>query len=262
MTLNGLGTKQKLDKNQPKKTNGTTSCAPMKHNNSSVDQYKYGKNRVEADAKRLQAKEDELMKKKQEIRNRLTQLKKDRRDLRMAIENTSGVDQYKYGKNRVEADAKRLQAKEDELMKKKQEIRNRLTQLKKDRRDLRMAIENTSERLKKVEDECKLKEEERVNLELELTEVKESLKKALSGGVTLGLTIEPKTSSSSPQSPVLVRRTVDNSPISSCDTSDTETCSLPVNSASLLRRQVPQKNPPVRGHVLRKAKEWEMKSGT
>ncbi|XP_046709386.1 actin filament-associated protein 1 isoform X3 [Silurus meridionalis] len=216
MTLNGLATKQKLDKNQPKKTNGTTSCAPMKHNNSSVDQYKYGKNRVEADAKRLQAKEDELMKKKQEIRNRLTQLKKDRRDLRMAIENTSG---------------KRSQA-------------------------------SLAERLKKVEDECKLKEEERVNLELELTEVKESLKKALSGGVTLGLTIEPKTSSSSPQSPVLVRRTVDNSPISSCDTSDTETCSLPVNSASLLRRQVPQKNPPVRGHVLRKAKEWEMKSGT
>lgn len=52
------------------------------------------------------------------------------------------------------------------------------------------------ERLKKVEDECKLKEEERVNLELEATEVKESLKKALSGGVTLGLTIEPKAASS------------------------------------------------------------------
>lgn len=56
-----------------------------------------------------------------------------------------------------------------------------------------------TERLKKVEDECKLKEEERVSLELELTEVKESLKKALNGGVTLGLTIEPKTGSSSPQ---------------------------------------------------------------
>ncbi|KAK3560132.1 hypothetical protein QTP86_034121, partial [Hemibagrus guttatus] len=207
-SVNGLAAKQKLDKNQAKKPNGTNSAAPVKRNNSSVDQYKYGKNRVEADAKRLQSKEEELMKRKQEIRNRLTQLKKDRRDLRTAIENSSG---------------KRSQA-------------------------------SLTERLKKVEDECKLKEEERVNLELELTEVKESLKKALSGGVTLGLTIEPKTSSSSPQSPVLVRRTVDNSPISSCDTSDTETCSLPVNSASLLRRQVPQKNPPVRGHVLRKAK--------
>uniref|UniRef100_A0A3B4DPE2 Actin filament-associated protein 1 n=1 Tax=Pygocentrus nattereri TaxID=42514 RepID=A0A3B4DPE2_PYGNA len=171
--------------------------------------------------------------------------------------------QYKYGKNRVEADAKKLQAKEEELLKRKQEIRNRLIQLKKDRRDLRTAIENNTgkrsqasltERLKKVEDECKMKEDERVSLELELTEVKESLKKALNGGVTLGLTIEPKTSHSSPQSPVLIKRTMDNSPISSCDTSDTETCSLPVNSASLLRRQGPQKASPVRGHVLRKAK--------
>ncbi|CAB1345053.1 unnamed protein product, partial [Coregonus sp. 'balchen'] len=94
------------------------------------------------------------------------------------------------------------------------------------------------ERLKKVEDECKLKEEERVSLELELTEVKESLKKALSGG-----------------SPVLLRRTLENSPISSCDTSDTESCStLPINSASLLRRTANQKPSTVRGHVLRKAK--------
>ncbi|XP_026132788.1 actin filament-associated protein 1-like isoform X3 [Carassius auratus] len=216
LITNGFAAKQKLDKNQAKKANGISSTVPVKRNNSSADQYKYGKNRVEADAKKLQAKEDELMKRKQEIRNRLTQLKKDRKDLRTAIENNTG---------------KRSQA-------------------------------SLTERLKKVEDECKSKEEERVNLELELTEVKESLKKALNGGVTLGLTIEPKTGSSSPQSPVLMRRTVDNSPISSCDTSDTETCSLPVNSASLLRRQTQQKASPVRGHVLRKAKEWEMKSGT
>ncbi|XP_073723017.1 actin filament-associated protein 1 isoform X1 [Misgurnus anguillicaudatus] len=216
LTTNGIAAKQKLDKNQPKKANGTSGTLPVKRNNSSVDQYKYGKNRVEADAKKLQAKEDELMKRKQEIRNRLTQLKKDRKDLRTAIENSTG---------------KRSQA-------------------------------SLTERLKKVEEECKVKEEERVNLELELTEVKESLKKALNGGVTLGLTIEPKTGSSSPQSPVSLRRTVDNSPMSSCDTSDTETCSLPVNSASLLRRQTQQKASPVRGHVLRKAKEWEMKTGT
>ncbi|XP_056111509.1 actin filament-associated protein 1 isoform X1 [Rhinichthys klamathensis goyatoka] len=216
LITNGFAAKQKLDKNQPKKANGISSTLPVKRNNSSVDQYKYGKNRVEADAKKLQTKEDELMKRKQEIRNRLTQLKKERKDLRTAIENNTG----------------------------------------------KRSLASLTERLKKVEDECKLKEDERVSLELELTEVKESLKKALNGGVTLGLTIEPKTGSSSPQSPVLMRRTVDNSPISSCDTSDTETCSLPVNSASLLRRQTQQKASPVRGHVLRKAKEWEMKSGT
>ncbi|XP_072314896.1 actin filament-associated protein 1 isoform X1 [Eucyclogobius newberryi] len=186
--------------------------------------------------------------------------------------NSSGSEQVKYGKNRVEADAKRLQTKDDELMKRKQDIRNHLTQLKKERRDLRTALEaatakrsqsSLTERLKKVEEECRLKEEERVNLELELTEVKESLKKALSGGVTLGLTIEPKSPSSAVQSPAAVRRAHGSSAFSSCDTSDAESCHLPVNSASLLRRHhTGQKPPTARGHVLRKAKEWEEKSGT
>ncbi|XP_041132660.1 actin filament-associated protein 1-like isoform X5 [Polyodon spathula] len=185
--------------------------------------------------------------------------------------NNSNADQYKYGKNRVEADAKRLQAKVDELLKKKQDLRNRLAQLRKERKDLRAAIEaNTGrksqtvleDKLKRLEDECKQKETERVNLELEVTEVKESLKKAMNGGVTLGLTIEPRSGTSSPQSPVFMRRTLDNSPASSCDTSDTETSSLPVNSAAALERRSSQKTSPNRGHVLRKAKEWEMKTGT
>ncbi|XP_044197030.1 actin filament-associated protein 1-like isoform X1 [Thunnus albacares] len=217
---NGVASKQKAEpKNQHKKNgvNGTNGTASLKRNNSNAEQCKYGKNRVEADAKRLQAKEEELMKKKQEIRNHLTHLKKERRDLRTAVEAAAG---------------KRSHA-------------------------------SLSERLKKVEDECRQREEERVNLELELTEVKESLKKALSGGVTLGLTIEPKAGSSDLQSPAMLRRTQESSPFSSCDTSDTESCSLPVNSASLLRRQQGgQKASPVRGHVLRKAKEWEQKNST
>ncbi|XP_030578475.1 actin filament-associated protein 1 isoform X3 [Archocentrus centrarchus] len=217
---NGVASKQKAEpKNQPKKNgvNGTNGSTSLKRNNSNGEQCKYGKNRVEADAKRLQAKEEELMKKKQEIRNRLTQLKKERRDLRVAVEAAAGKRSHS----------------------------------------------SLSERLKRLEDECKLKEDERVNLELELTEVKESLKKALSGGVTLGLTIEPKAGTSGLQSPAMLRRTHESSPFSSCDTSDTESCSLPVNSASLLCRQQGSKKPsPVRGHVLRKAKEWEQKTGT
>ncbi|XP_051784177.1 LOW QUALITY PROTEIN: actin filament-associated protein 1 [Erpetoichthys calabaricus] len=185
--------------------------------------------------------------------------------------NNSSTDQYKYGKNRVEADAKRLQIQEEQLMKKKQDLRNKLSQLRKEKKDVRAAIEaNTGrksqaileDKLKRLEDDCKKKEQERVNLELELTEVKDSLKKALNGGITLGLTIEPKSGTSSPQSPVFLRRTVENSPVSSCDTSDTEPSMLPVNSAAILKRQPPQKASPGRGHVLRKAKEWEMKSGT
>ncbi|XP_061525036.1 actin filament-associated protein 1 isoform X3 [Phycodurus eques] len=216
----GLASKQKADPRSQQKKNGVAAMngtASLKRSNSDAEQCKYGKNRVEADAKRLQAKDDELTKKKLDIRNHLAALKKERKDLRSAIEAASG---------------KRSQA-------------------------------SVSERLKKVEDECRQKEEERVNLELELTEVKGSLKKALSGGVTLGLTIEPKAAPAAVQSPAALRRMQESSPFSSCDTSDTETCSLPVNSASLLRRQraVPKASP-VRGHVLRKAKEWEQKSGT
>ncbi|XP_023279609.1 actin filament-associated protein 1 isoform X2 [Seriola lalandi dorsalis] len=214
---NGMTSKQKAEPKNQSKKNGVHGTASLKRNNSNAEQCKYGKNRVEADAKRLQTKEEELMKKKQEIRNHLTQLKNQRRDMRTAVEAAAG--KRSHG--------------------------------------------SLSERLKKVEEDCRQKEEERVNLELELTEVKESLKKALSGGVTLGLTIEPKAGSSGLQSPSMLRRTQESSPFSSCDTSDTESCSLPVNSASLLRRQQGgQKASPVRGHVLRKAKEWEQKNGT
>ncbi|XP_073430647.1 actin filament-associated protein 1 isoform X3 [Dendrobates tinctorius] len=183
---------------------------------------------------------------------------------------SSSAEQYKYGKNRVEADAKKLQQKEEELLKKKEALRNRLAQLRKEKRDAKAAIEANAgrksqamleDKFKKLEEECKVKETERVNLELELTEVKENLKKAMAGGITLGLTIEPKNGTSRSQSPVLRHRTVENSPISSCDTSDAE-CSLPVNSAAALKRQPAANNSPVRGHVLRKAKEWEQKNGT
>ncbi|XP_010640081.1 actin filament-associated protein 1 isoform X1 [Fukomys damarensis] len=183
----------------------------------------------------------------------------------------SNADQYKYGKNRVEADAKRLQTKEEELLQRKEALRNRLAQLRKERRDLRAAIEVNAgrktqvvleEKLRKLEEECKRREAERVSLELELTEVTESLKRALAGGVTLGLAIEPKSGTSSPQSPVFRHRTLENSPVSSCDTSDAEG-PLPVNSAAVLRKSPPATgSSPCRGHVLRKAKEWELKNGT
>ncbi|XP_072593685.1 actin filament-associated protein 1 isoform X6 [Vulpes vulpes] len=183
---------------------------------------------------------------------------------------SSNADQYKYGKNRVEADAKRLQSKEDELLKRKETLRNRLAQLRKERRDLRAAIEVNAgrktqvvleDKLKRLEEECKQKEAERVNLELELTEVTESLKKALAGGVTLGLAIEPRSGTSSPQSPVFRHRTLESSPMSSCETSDAEG-PVPVNSAAVLRKGQPASGSPCRGHVLRKAKEWELKNGT
>uniref|UniRef100_A0A8D1LSY6 Actin filament-associated protein 1 n=1 Tax=Sus scrofa TaxID=9823 RepID=A0A8D1LSY6_PIG len=183
----------------------------------------------------------------------------------------SNADQYKYGKNRVEADAKRLQAKEEELLRRREGLRDRLAQLRKERKGLRAAIEVNAgrktqtileEKLKKLEEECKQKEAERVSLELELTEVKESLKKALAGGVTLGLAIEPRAGTSSPQSPVFRHRTLENSPLSSCETSDAEG-PVPVNSAAVLRKSQPAPgSSPCRGHVLRKAKvKWSHPTG-
>ncbi|XP_063313808.1 actin filament-associated protein 1 isoform X3 [Pelobates fuscus] len=204
-------------------------------------------------------------------KTRVTNNQQKKQSMTTCVKRTaSNAEQYKYGKNRVEADAKRLQMKEEELLKKKEALRNRLAQLRKEKKDIRAAIEANAgrksqvlleDKMKKLEDECKVKETERVNLELELTEVKESLKKAMAGGITLGLAIEPKSGTSRPQSPVLRHRTVENSPISSCDTSDAE-CSLPVNSAAALKRQASSNNSPIRGHVLRKAKEWEQKNGT
>lgn len=65
-------------------------------------------------------------------------------------------------------------------------------------RKAQLALE---EKLRALEEECRRKEAERVSLELELTEVTESLRKALAGGVTLGLAIEPRSGTSSPQVP-------------------------------------------------------------
>lgn len=149
------------------------------------EQCKYGKNRVEADAKRLQTKEEELMKRKNDIRGHLTQLKKERRDLRAAVEAAAGK--------------RRRETREIPQSTVSSEPKKFLTFLLPVHPQGKRSHASLSERLKKVEEECRVKEEERVNLELEMTEVKESLKKALSGGVTLGLTIQPKAGSSGPQ---------------------------------------------------------------
>lgn len=46
------------------------------------------------------------------------------------------------------------------------------------------------QKLKEIEEECKKKEDERVDLELSLVEVKENLRKAESGPVTLGTAVD------------------------------------------------------------------------
>ncbi|XP_051021271.1 actin filament-associated protein 1 isoform X1 [Acomys russatus] len=247
-------------------TSCSPPCSPSLTNTSSVGRASLGLH------SQLKSKKSPVSSNGVPIKGKAPSGQQKKADSASGVKRTaSNADQYKYGKNRVEADAKRLQSKEEELLKRKEALRNRLAQLRKERKDLRAAIEVNAgrktqaaleDKLKRLEEECKQREAERVSLELELTEVKESLKKALAGGVTLGLAIEPKSGTSSPQSPVFRHRTLENSPISSCDTSDAEG-PLPVNSAAVLKKSQPSSgSSPCRGHVLQKAKEWELKNGT
>lgn len=51
-------------------------------------------------------------------------------------------------------------------------------------------LSTMEQKLKEIEDECKRKEDQRVDLELRLVEAKENLRKAESGPVTLGTTVD------------------------------------------------------------------------
>ncbi|XP_078455448.1 actin filament-associated protein 1-like isoform X4 [Lampetra planeri] len=180
--------------------------------------------------------------------------------------NPSNADSQRYGKHRAEADAKRFQAEKEELEKKKERLRCQLAQLKTQRKELKEAMEKCTgggkqrlgrleERLHKLEDECRMREQERVELELKITEVKESLKKAQAGGPSLGITIDPKVVGSPPlQSPQVQRVKRGSSLGSSPEPSDTDMAMLPVNCAAMLKRKQNSAPQTGRGHVIQKAK--------
>ncbi|NXH47341.1 AF1L2 protein, partial [Dicaeum eximium] len=107
----------------------------------------------------------------------------------------------KLGKNRTEAEVRRFTEEKERLEKEKDEIRAQLTQLRKERRELKEMLggstdsspftdKSLEQRLKEIDEECKRKESQRVDLELSLVEVKENLKKAESGPVTLGTAVD------------------------------------------------------------------------
>ncbi|KAL4698725.1 hypothetical protein H8959_011382 [Pygathrix nigripes] len=62
--------------------------------------------RHEADAKRLQTKEEELLKRKEALRNRLAQLRKERKDLRAAIEVNAGMKDCFLGLGNIAGNCK------------------------------------------------------------------------------------------------------------------------------------------------------------
>uniref|UniRef100_A0A4X2JLV7 Actin filament-associated protein 1-like 1 n=1 Tax=Vombatus ursinus TaxID=29139 RepID=A0A4X2JLV7_VOMUR len=162
----------------------------------------------------------------------------------------SSANQYRYGKNRAEEDARRYLVEKEKLESEKGLIRNELMTLRKEKRALKEALKNSAgtrvkdleEKLVMLEAQCREKEERRIDLELKLVAVKESLKQSLAGGPALGLTVtsQSKTGETANKPPSL-----EPSP--------------PVNCTSELRKRSPSINVSSKGKVLQKAKEWEMK---
>ncbi|NWT59548.1 AF1L2 protein, partial [Erythrocercus mccallii] len=166
----------------------------------------------------------------------------------------------KLGKNRTEAEVKRFTEEKERLEKEKEEIRAQLTQLRKERRELKEMLgastdsspftdKSLEQRLKEIDEECKRKESQRVDLELSLVEVKENLKKAESGPVTLGTAVD--TTHLENTAP----RAKSASPANSSENS-------PVNSATALKNRPLSVMVTGKGTVLQKAKEWEKKGAS
>uniref|UniRef100_A0A8D0KZA4 Actin filament-associated protein 1-like 1 n=1 Tax=Strix occidentalis caurina TaxID=311401 RepID=A0A8D0KZA4_STROC len=160
----------------------------------------------------------------------------------------SNANQYRYGKNRAEEDARRFLTEKEKLEKEKASIRSELVLLRKEKRELREAMKGSTgtklqdleQRVAVLEEQCREKEERRVDLELKLTEVKEQLKQSLAGGPALGLAVTSKEATNKPN----------GSPPEHL---------VPVNCAAELRKRSPSILPANKGNVLRKAKEWEKK---
>ncbi|XP_074964121.1 actin filament-associated protein 1-like 2 isoform X3 [Phalacrocorax aristotelis] len=162
----------------------------------------------------------------------------------------------KLGKNRTEAEVKRFTEEKEQLEKEKDEIRAQLTQLRKEKRELKEMLAGSTDkileqRLKEIEEECKRKESRRVDLELSLVEVKENLKKAESGPVTLGTAVD--TTHLENVAPRIQAKS--SSPANSAENS-------PVNSAMALKNRPLSVMVTGKGTVLQKAKEWEKKGAS
>uniref|UniRef100_A0A8D2CMH2 Actin filament-associated protein 1-like 2 n=1 Tax=Sciurus vulgaris TaxID=55149 RepID=A0A8D2CMH2_SCIVU len=166
--------------------------------------------------------------------------------------------EIKLGKNRTEAEVKRYTEEKERLERKKEEIRGHLAQLRKEKRELKEALlkcadkgvlANLEQKLKEIDEECRIEESRRVDLELNIMEVKDNLKKAEAGPVTLGTTVDTThLDSMSPR------------PKAASSTSAPD-CT-PVNSATALKNRPLSVMVTGKGTVLQKAKEWEKKGAS
>ncbi|XP_070288312.1 actin filament-associated protein 1-like 2 isoform X1 [Myotis yumanensis] len=170
--------------------------------------------------------------------------------------------EIKLGKNRTEAEVKRYTEEKERLEKRKEEIRGHLAQLRKEKRELREtlskctaglipipdkgALASLEQKLKEIDEECRVEERRRVDLELSIVEVKDNLKKAEAGPVTLGTTVDTSHLETMSPRPKAAAPT----PAPDC---------TPVNSATALKNRPLSVMVTGKGTVLQKAKEWEKK---
>ncbi|KAF0039559.1 hypothetical protein F2P81_007794 [Scophthalmus maximus] len=166
----------------------------------------------------------------------------------------SNANQYgKYGKTRAEEDARRYLKEKEELERERDGIRNALVTLRQEKRELKEELKTASDKRKSslnkrvshLEEACRAKEAERVDLELRLTQVTENLKKSQAGGA-LGAPVEakPPVGASGKKSQNIYSE------------------SLPVNCAAEMRRRPLSVYASSTGTVMQKAKEWESKKAT
>ncbi|XP_068610383.1 actin filament-associated protein 1-like 2 [Brachionichthys hirsutus] len=181
----------------------------------------------------------------------------------------------KLGKNRTEADLRRYTDERDRLEKEREEVRSSMANLKEERRDIKeglSACQDPTQQasieacLKQNEEACREAEQRRVEVELRLVEVKESLKKVEAGPFTLGTTLDSSLQDTlTPKAATLpASHTSSASSSSSFQPSNINTSAdagCPVNSASALKIR-PASIMATKGNVLQKAKEWEKKSTT
>lgn len=161
--------------------------------------------------------------------------------------------EIKLGKNRTEAEVKRYTEEKERLEKQKEEIRGHLAQLRKEKRELRETLvkctdkgvlASLEQKLKEIDEQCRVEERRRVDLELNIVQVKDNLKKAEAGPVTLGTTVDTThLENVSPQPKAAA-------PAPDC---------TPVNSATALKNRPLSVMVTGKGTVLQKAKEWEKK---
>lgn len=196
-----------------------------------ANQYRYGKNRAEEDARRFLTEKEKLEKEKASIRSELVVLRKEKRELREAMKGSAGGLVPSKLCSRGPSKGARAQGEgcgagvggrrwaggdivavgwagcctllgwQPHLASPSRRMGGfSIPVASSPGRDAELGVlvqagtklQDLEQRVAVLEEQCREKEERRVDLELKLTEVKERLKQSLAGGPALGLAVTSK----------------------------------------------------------------------